>query len=144
MSEPSQYILEGWDDICATANASLDSDCPLLDDEVLVEMHKYLGQLRLNHDQQIQELEAQVERLREGLLTLMADEHGALSNDGARHVNLMLDETPAQSLAEIKAAAIDEAILLLVSRITTVRSKMIIKDAIWALRCYAKQLREGR
>jgi len=25
MSEPSTYILEGWDEVCATANASLNT-----------------------------------------------------------------------------------------------------------------------
>jgi len=43
MSEPKQYILEEWDSMCARADNSLQSDCPLLEDEVLVEMHKYLS-----------------------------------------------------------------------------------------------------
>lgn len=45
MQEPEQYILEEWDSMCAKANKALHSDCPLLEDEVLVEMHKYVGAL---------------------------------------------------------------------------------------------------
>lgn len=45
MQEPEQYIFEEWDSMCAKANKSLHSDCPLLEDEVLVEMHAYVGYL---------------------------------------------------------------------------------------------------
>jgi len=64
MNEPDQYILEGWDNICATAHASLDSDCPLLDDEVLVEMHKHVAQL----NQRNNELEILLEDVKSDLL----------------------------------------------------------------------------
>jgi len=43
MQEPEQYIFDEWDSMCAKANKSLHSDCPLLEDEVLVEMHKYVS-----------------------------------------------------------------------------------------------------
>lgn len=79
MSEPEQYILEGWDDICATANTSLDSDCPLLDDEVLVEMHKYVAHL----SQRNNELEILLEDLKADLL-LRAD----IDSEGLNVVNL--------------------------------------------------------
>jgi hypothetical protein len=45
MSEPAEYIFQEWDSMCARANNSLRGSCPLLEDEVLVEMHKYLGGL---------------------------------------------------------------------------------------------------
>ncbi len=64
MSEPSTYILEGWDEVCATANASLNTDCPLLDDEVLVEMHKYVSRL----NQRKNEIEILLEDLKADLL----------------------------------------------------------------------------
>jgi hypothetical protein len=45
MSEPAEYIFQEWDSMCARANNNLRGSCPLLEDEVLVEMHKYLGGL---------------------------------------------------------------------------------------------------
>lgn len=45
--EPAQHILEEWDSMCAKAYKSLHSDCPLLEDEVLSEMHKYVGALMI-------------------------------------------------------------------------------------------------
>jgi hypothetical protein len=53
MNEPKKYILEEWDSMCAIANKARQSDCPLIEDEVLVEMHKYVGAL----DKRIAELE---------------------------------------------------------------------------------------
>lgn len=44
MKQPEQYLLDEWDTICAKANKSLHSDCPLLEDEVLVAMHKYVSE----------------------------------------------------------------------------------------------------
>jgi hypothetical protein len=52
MNEPKKYILEEWDSMCAIANKARQSDCPLIEDEVLVEMHKYVGAL----DKRIAEL----------------------------------------------------------------------------------------
>ncbi|MGE9292834.1 MAG: XRE family transcriptional regulator [Puniceicoccales bacterium] len=54
MSEPEQYIFEEWDSMCARANKNLHGDCPLVEDEVLVEMHKYVHNLRAK----VAELEA--------------------------------------------------------------------------------------
>lgn len=56
MSEPEQYIFEEWDSMCAKANTSLHSDCPLIEDETLVEMHKYVGALREANKAMLQEL----------------------------------------------------------------------------------------
>jgi len=53
MFEPPQYILEEWDSMCAIANKARLGTCPLLEDEVLVEMHKYVGA----QDKKIAELE---------------------------------------------------------------------------------------
>lgn len=50
MSEPEQYIFEEWDSMCAKANKSLRGDCPLLEDETLVEIHKHVGALRIEND----------------------------------------------------------------------------------------------
>ena len=50
MKEPAQYILEEWDSVCADANKNLASSCQLLDDEVLVEMHKYVGALLIENE----------------------------------------------------------------------------------------------
>lgn len=55
MSDPKQYILEEWDSMCAKANKALHSDCPLLEDEVLVEMHKYVSCFGLLIDRKAQE-----------------------------------------------------------------------------------------
>lgn len=44
MNTPEQYLLDEWDTLCARANKSLHSDCPLLEDEVLVAMHKYVSE----------------------------------------------------------------------------------------------------
>lgn len=45
MKAPSDYILNEWEGMCAGANIRLSSDCPLLHDEVLVEMDKYITRL---------------------------------------------------------------------------------------------------
>lgn len=79
MSEPEQYILEEWDSMCANANKSLHSDCPLLDDEVLVEMHKHVAHL----NQRNNELEILLEDLKSDLL-LRAD----IDSEGLNVVNL--------------------------------------------------------
>ena len=50
MKEPKQYIFEEWDSMCAKANKSLHSACPLLEDEVLVEMHKYVGAILIENE----------------------------------------------------------------------------------------------
>lgn len=64
MSEPEQYILEEWGSMCAKAEQALRSDCPLLEDEVLVEMHKYVVALK-----------AQQVRMREVLLLVNGSAH---------------------------------------------------------------------
>ena len=51
--EPKKYILEEWDSMCAKGHKDLQGNCPLIEDEVLVEMHKYVGAL----DNRIAELE---------------------------------------------------------------------------------------
>ena len=61
--EPEQYILEEWDSMCSKAYTELQSDCPLLEDEVLTEMHKYFSQLK-----------AEVEALKEELRLLQDKE----------------------------------------------------------------------
>ena len=53
MFEPPRYILEEWDSMCAIANKERQGNCPLIEDEVLVEMHKYVGA----QDKRIAELE---------------------------------------------------------------------------------------
>ena len=58
MKEPKQYIFEEWDSMCAKANKSLHSDCPLLEDEVLVVMHKYVGAILIENDRLSRELKA--------------------------------------------------------------------------------------
>jgi hypothetical protein len=58
MKEPKQYIFEEWDSMCAKANKSLHSACPLLEDEVLVEMHKYVGAILIENDRLLRELKA--------------------------------------------------------------------------------------
>ena len=58
MKEPKQYIFEEWDSMCAKANKSLHSACPLLEDEVLVEMHKYVGAILIENDRLSKELKA--------------------------------------------------------------------------------------
>lgn len=58
MKEPKQYIFEEWDSMCAKANKSLRSTCPLLEDEVLVEMHKYVGAILIENDRLSRELKA--------------------------------------------------------------------------------------
>lgn len=40
--KPEQYILDEWEAMCAKANTS----CPLIEDEVLVKMHQYIGSLK--------------------------------------------------------------------------------------------------
>lgn len=45
MKEPEQYILDEWNSMCAKANTSLHGDCPTLEDETLVAMHKYMSYL---------------------------------------------------------------------------------------------------
>lgn len=40
-----QELFDEWDTICAKANKALHSDCPLVEDQVLVEMHKRFHQL---------------------------------------------------------------------------------------------------
>lgn len=80
MNKPEKYILEGWDDICEKANKSLHSDCPLLEDEVLVEMHKYVSQM----NQRNNELEILLEDLKADLL-MRADID---NSEGCNVVNL--------------------------------------------------------
>jgi hypothetical protein len=46
MQEPAEYILKEWEAMCEKAKENLRSDCPLLKDYVLVEMHKYVCALR--------------------------------------------------------------------------------------------------
>lgn len=70
MKEPEQYIFDEWDSMCANANKSLHSDCPLLEDETIVEMHKYVGALRIEND-----------KLRE-LINLARNEYIAENSDG--------------------------------------------------------------
>jgi len=47
MQEPEQYILDEWAAMLEKAKKHLRSDCPLLEDEVLVEMQKYIERLKL-------------------------------------------------------------------------------------------------
>ncbi len=58
MKEPKQYIFKEWDSMFAKANNSLHSACPLLEDEVLVEMHKYVGAILIENDRLSRELKA--------------------------------------------------------------------------------------
>ena len=51
MKEPKKYILDEWDSMCAKANKGTRSACPLLEDEVLVEMHKYLGAILIENEE---------------------------------------------------------------------------------------------
>ena len=59
MEEPEQYILEEWDSMCAKANKALHSNCPLLEDEVMVEMHKYVGAILIENHR----LESQIQNI---------------------------------------------------------------------------------
>ena len=79
MSEPDQYILDEWDSMCAKANKSLHSDCPLLEDETLVEMHKYVGSI----NQRNNELEVLLEDLKADLLM-----RAEIDSEGFSVVNL--------------------------------------------------------
>lgn len=45
MTEPEQYILDNWDWMCTQAHRQLQGECPLGEDETLVEMHKYIHEL---------------------------------------------------------------------------------------------------
>ena len=58
MKEPKQYIFEEWDSMCAKANKSLYAAYPLLEDKVLVEMHKYVGAILIENDRLLRELKA--------------------------------------------------------------------------------------
>jgi hypothetical protein len=66
MSEPAEYIFQEWDSMCARANNSLRGSCPLLEDEVLVEMHKYLGGL----ESKLAAAEAEIATLRDTLVLI--------------------------------------------------------------------------
>ena len=77
--QQKDYILQEWDSMCANANKSLHSDCPLLEDETLVEMHKYVSQI----NQRNNELEILLEDLKADLL-IRAD----IDSEGCTVVNL--------------------------------------------------------
>jgi len=79
MEEPEQYIFEEWESMCANANKSLHADCPLLEDETLVEMHKYVSHI----NQRNNELEILLEDLKADLLM-----RAELDNECCNVVNL--------------------------------------------------------
>ena len=45
--KPPQYIIDEWVGTCLESFTALTSDCPLLEDEVLTEMYKYVNALEL-------------------------------------------------------------------------------------------------
>lgn len=51
-----QYILDEWNSMCDDAHRSLLTDCPLAEDEVLVEMRAYLNALESKNKALLQEL----------------------------------------------------------------------------------------
>ena len=72
MFEPPRYILEEWDSMCAIANKERQGNCPLIEDEVLVEMHKYVGAqdkriAELEQDRAIRDLEQQAKGIEDAL-----------------------------------------------------------------------------
>ena len=77
--QPQDYILQEWDSMCANANKSLHSDCPLLEDETLVEMHKYVSRI----NQRNNELEILLEDLKADLLM-----RAEIDSEGCAVVNL--------------------------------------------------------
>ena len=42
---PADYILEEWKVMVGKSKHHLDSDCPLIEDEVIIEMHNYIKNL---------------------------------------------------------------------------------------------------
>lgn len=95
----------------------------------------------IDQTKQITELKAHVERLREVLTS------GYMTSDaqGGYHCavdplvkHLALNETPAQSLAEIKAGAVEEAVKRFAAPLA---QDPVIHECV--LLFYAKQLREG-
>ena len=45
MNKPEQYILNEWDSMCTKARKATQSDCPLIEDETLKAMGKYVYEL---------------------------------------------------------------------------------------------------
>ena len=45
MNKPEQYILDEWDSLCTKARKAAQSDCPLIEDETLKAMGKYVYEL---------------------------------------------------------------------------------------------------
>lgn len=79
MEKPKQYIFEEWDSMCAKANKALHSDCPLLEDEVLVEMHKYVGAILIEN-------EKLKKRIEDAEYLIGAFDRGADSNEYAADI----------------------------------------------------------
>ena len=42
MTKPEPYILQEWTSMCARAKRSANSDCPLIEDEVILVMSEYM------------------------------------------------------------------------------------------------------
>lgn len=59
--EPEQYILDEWMAMCARAYKALQTDCPLIEDETLVTMYKYV----LEQQERIAQLEQLVSDMEE-------------------------------------------------------------------------------
>lgn len=70
MDKPEQYIFDEWGVMCEEANKALHSDCPLIEDEVLLEMDKYITKLQLENSE-----------LRE-LVSLARNEYLEMHSDG--------------------------------------------------------------
>ena len=45
MNKPEQYILDEWDSLCVKAHKAAQSECPLIEDETLKAMGKYVYEL---------------------------------------------------------------------------------------------------
>ena len=53
MNKPEQYIMDGWSDMCEDAVRHIEGSCPLLEDEVVLEINEYM----LNMECRINNLE---------------------------------------------------------------------------------------
>jgi hypothetical protein len=45
IDKPEEYILDEWEDMYEVARLNLKGDCPLLEDEVIINIHHYIKQL---------------------------------------------------------------------------------------------------
>lgn len=46
MTKPEPYILQEWMSMCERAGWAINSNCPLIEDEVILEMNKYIFEMQ--------------------------------------------------------------------------------------------------